>query len=321
MQQRKKKRVHYAILIIWVCLMLHVPQLYARNQAAVHIWQGTNEHADVEMIPYLPATESNGMAVIICPGGSYFWLDCESEGEMVARWLNDAGIAAFLLKYRTAGVGAFITLSRTFVRGKQYPDMIRDVQRAIQLVRSNSDGYGIDPARIGVMGFSAGGHLALSSAMFSGTNYLAPLSITDTTSLRPDFVAAIYPVVTFSDKRYVHKRSLRGLLGERPKYRKALRDSLSIEQHVAGNCPPVFLVNCVDDPTVDYHNSILLDSVLTRKQVPHTYIQYQTGGHGFGANASKGTPESRQWKEAFLGWVGQLFDKESTDIIRYATSE
>lgn len=119
----------------------------------------------------------------------------------------------------------------------------------------------------------------------------------------------------------MHKRSLRGLLGERPRHRKALRDSLSIEQHVAGNCPPVFLVNCVDDPTVGYHNSILLDSVLTRKQVPHTYIQYQTGGHGFGANASKGTTESRQWKEAFLGWVGQLFDKESTGIIRYATSE
>ena len=82
-----------------------------------------------------------------------------------------------------------------------------------------------------------------------------------------------------------------------------LRDSLSLEQHVPSDCPPVFLVNCKDDPVVDYRNSVLLDSALQARHVPHVYLQYQTGGHGFGASDAKGTPECRQWRQAFLEWI------------------
>jgi acetyl esterase/lipase len=85
-----------------------------------------------------------------------------------------------------------------------------------------------------------------------------------------------------------------------------MRDSLSIERHITSSCPPVFLVNCMDDPVVKYQNSELLDSALTANNVPHTYIQYRTGGHGFGASETKGTDESRQWKKAFLQWISNL---------------
>ncbi|MBQ5423744.1 MAG: alpha/beta hydrolase, partial [Bacteroidales bacterium] len=102
---------------------------------------------------------------------------------------------------------------------------------------------------------------------------------------------------------YVHKRSRRALLSERRQNDQVMRDSLSLELHVPADCPPVFLVNCVDDPIVEYHNSMLLDSALTAKNIKHKYIQYKTGGHGFGASDEKGTEESRAWRNEFLKWL------------------
>ena len=119
---------------------------------------------------------------------------------------------------------------------------------------------------------------------------------------RPAFVASIYPVVTMAEP-YVHKRSRRGLLGEARAHNQSLCDKMSLERNVPADCPPVFIVNCLDDPIVDYHNAILLDSALTAKQVNHRYVQFQTGGHGFGVSEEKGTPECRQWKAMFLEWI------------------
>jgi len=119
------------------------------------------------------------------------------------------------------------------------------------------------------------------------------------------FIAAIYPVVSMSHP-VSHKRSRRALLGEYRKYSRRMRDSLSIEKHVPRECPPVFLVNCKDDPVVKYRNSELLDSALTAQGISHRYIQYSTGGHGFGASATKGTAECRAWKEEFLRWLDPL---------------
>ena len=103
----------------------------------------------------------------------------------------------------------------------------------------------------------------------------------------------------------VHKRSRRGLLGDSRIYNKKLREQLSLEKHVPADCPPIFLVNCKDDPIVDYRNSVLLDSALTAMHVPHEYILYNTGGHGFGASDVKGTEESRGWRDRFLNWIKQ----------------
>ena len=245
--------------------------------------------------PYLADSASNtGMAIVVCPGGSYSWLDMKVEGIGVAEWLQSQGINAFVLRYHVANVSAYMFGYRVLGIGNKYPKMLTDVEDALQYVYQHADSFGIDTTRIGVMGFSAGGHLTMMSTTHNRTTY------------RPSFVCPIYLVVTFSDKRYVHKRSRRGALGVWRQWNTTLQDSLSIERHISPDCPPVFLVNCVDDPVVKYQNSELLDSALTANSVPHRYIQYQTGGHGFGASTVKGTDESRQWKNEFLQWISNL---------------
>ncbi|MDE6526143.1 MAG: alpha/beta hydrolase, partial [Muribaculaceae bacterium] len=179
---------------------------------AINIWEGTACKAKVKLTPYL-AEGCGNTAVIVCPGGSYFWLDKKTEGVGVARWLQANGISAFVLEYRVGGVPGFITHYRLMTRGNRYPDMLQDVQRSIQLVRENSEAYGIAPDRLGVMGFSAGGHLTAMSGIFFDTDVLASTGVSPQVSLKPDFIAPIYPVVSLVD-RSTHKRSRRGLLGE-----------------------------------------------------------------------------------------------------------
>ncbi len=277
-----------------LCITIMIAVMAAAVAAAqkpFNIWQGTSCHHNVELTPYI-APGSGNAAVIVCPGGSYLWHDMQSEGRLVAEWLRQNGISAFVLRYRVAGSMAFITRYRYILRGTRYPDALHDLQQALACVRNRAQEWGIAPSRVGAMGFSAGGHLVMSAAE------LLPAAC------RPAFVAPIYPVVTMTEK-CVHKRSRRALLGDSRKRNKRLCDSLSLEKHVPADCPPVFLVNCKDDPIVKYHNSELLDSALTAQGVPHLYIQYATGGHGFGANNTKGTPECRQWKGEFLKWLGK----------------
>ena len=269
-------------------------------------WAKQDKRAtDVIITPYLAEDRANSPSVIICPGGSYCWLDVKGEGIEVAEWLQSQGVSAFLLQYRTAGFGAYLTRYRYVARGNRHPDMICDVQRAIRYVRENADSLGIDADKLGVIGFSAGGHLAMCSACFSDTDYTDLQEGPSKVSLKPAFVGAIYPVVTLSGE-YAHKRSRRGLLGEWGKSRKKLRDSLSIEKHIPADCPPVFIVNCKDDPVVDWHNSVLLDEALTEAGIDHKYIQYQTGRHGFGVSEVYGTEESRPWKYSFMEWLNGL---------------
>lgn len=273
------------ITILIACLLAF------SSLSAVNIWDGVAHHPKVDMISYLASGEGN-VAIIVCPGGSYFWHDLETEGLEVAQWLQQNGISAFVLKYRTGGVMAFVTHYRHIWRGNRYPDPQDDLLQALRYVRDHAREYGIDPEKVGAMGFSAGGHLVMSAAEFFALDE------------RPAFVVSIYPVVTMSQD-CVHKRSRRGLLGDSRTNNQTLCDSLSLERHVPRDCPPVFLVNCKDDPIVDYRNSVLLDSALTAQAVPHVYIQFQTGGHGFGASDSKGTPESRQWKQSFFEWINK----------------
>jgi acetyl esterase/lipase len=142
--------------------------------------------------------------------------------------------------------------------------------------------------------------------MFFDSGVLQLAGVTPEVSLRPDFIAPIYPVVSLTD-RSVHKRSRRGLLGEGRAISREMKDSLSLEKHVRPDMPPVFLMNCVDDPIVKYRNSELLDSAMTAAGVEHRYVQYRTGGHGFGATASKTTEEAIAWKDEFLNWLRGIF--------------
>ena len=265
-------------------------------QETVYIWEGQNVHngKQVTLTPFLAENNPDGTSIIVCPGGSYYWLSEINEGEDVARWLNENGISAFVLLYRVAGVREFIWHYRRVFRGNQHPDMLNDAQRAIEYVKEHSEEYNIDPNRLGIMGFSAGGHLSMSTACFYNSE-----------ENRPAFAAPIYPVVTMNEP-YAHDRSRRALLGDRRCKNHTMRDSLSLERHIPNDCPPVFLVNCVDDDVVDYHNSVMLDSALTVKNINHKYVQYQTGGHGFGASETRGTEESRNWKNEFINWIQNL---------------
>lgn len=281
--------------------------LAAVAQAQIDIWDGVKGKPRVELTPYV-APEGSGVAVVVCPGGSYFWHDMKTEGDGVARWLQSQGITAFVLKYRTAQFPAYFTHYRLLFRGVRYPDAQDDLRQALSYIRTHAAAYGVDTTRLGAMGFSAGGHLVMSAAE------LFPVEE------RPKFVAPIYPVVTMRPP-YVHKRSRRALLGDSRTGNRQLRDSLSLELHVPTDCPPVFLVNCKDDPVVQYQNSLLLDSALTARAVSHVYLQYQTGGHGFGASDVKGSEECRQWRAAFLAWLRRMFpdtnlSNNDTEIIR-----
>ena len=279
-------------LLLWLLLLPLCVSAQADRPRRINIWQGTTVGKTVVMTSYLAEGKDNAV-VIVCPGGSYLWHDMGGEGKDVGEWLQRNGISAFVLRYRTAGVGAFLTPYRYVFRGNRYPDALNDLLRAMQYVKAHSAELGIDASHVAAMGFSAGGHLVMSAAE------LLPRE------QRPWFVVPVYPVVTMTEA-CVHRRSRRALLGDSRLRSRQLRDLLSLERHVPADCPPVFLVNCKDDPVVDCRNSELLDSALTRQQVPHRYIQYQTGGHGFGASDHKGTAECRQWKEEFMAWFRRL---------------
>lgn len=279
-------------LLLWPLLLPLCVSAQADRPRRINIWQGTTVGKTVVMTSYLAEGKGNAV-VIVCPGGSYLWHDMGGEGKDVGEWLQRNGISAFVLHYRTAGVGAFLTPYRYVFRGNRYPDALNDLLRAMQYVKAHSAELGVDASRVAAMGFSAGGHLVMSAAE------LLPRE------QRPWFVVPVYPVVTMTEA-CVHRRSRRALLGDSRLRSRQLRDLLSLERHVPADCPPVFLVNCKDDPVVDCRNSELLDSALTRQQVPHRYIQYQTGGHGFGASDHKGTAECRQWKEEFMAWFRRL---------------
>lgn len=248
----------------------------------------------LKLTAYIPKVNPTGTGVIICPGGSYFWLGTDVEGRQVAQWLNDNGIAAFVLEYSHGGWASFV--SHIHMKNRMYPSGYNDLCAAIDSVRLNADDYGIRSGRIGCMGFSAGGHLVMNVAEQTAAKKNGMF-----------FVAPIYPVVSMSHE-CTHKRSRRGLLGEAPSH--AMMDSLSLEKKVPKDCPPVFLVNCDDDPIVPSYNSVLLDSALTVNHVPHQYEHYRTGGHGFGVSEKRTSSEAIQWKSRFLEWLNRLIKND-----------
>lgn len=244
--------------------------------------------------PYLAdSTNNTRIGIVVCPGGSYSWLDMAVEGVGVAEWLQSQGINAYVLRYRVPTIST-VTALRVLGCGWHWPAPLEDVEDALKYVYEHAEADGVDTAMIGTMGFSAGGHLTMSSFLYNRTPY------------RPKFLCPIYPVVTMSDPELTHRRSRRGVFGWYGQFNKEKQNMLSLEKNIPADCPPVFLVNCVDDPIVKYRNSELLDSALTTIGIEHKYIQYQTGGHGFGASETKGTDECHQWKNEFIQWILNL---------------
>jgi acetyl esterase/lipase len=235
---------------------------------------------------FLPSKEkANGTAVIICPGGGY-WINAIShEGTDVAKKFNEWGVAALVLKYR-------IPNEATMINKEIGP--LQDAQRAIQLVRERSQEWKINPDRIGIMGFSAGGHLASTA----GTHFNKAVIENPTgISLRPDFMVLIYPVISFQDA-VGHSGSRNQLIGTNPAKEKI--EWYSNEMQVSTDTPPAFLVHASDDDAVKSENSIVFYQALRKKNIPVELHIYQKGGHGFGM---KNPTTSDSWMDRLQSWM------------------
>jgi acetyl esterase/lipase len=232
----------------------------------------------------IPEQKASAAAFVVCPGGAYQHLS-PREGPPVARWLNTLGINAFVLKYRI---------------GPKYhhPVEMEDVQRAIRLVRARASDWHIDPKRIGIIGFSAGGHLASTAAThFDDGNPAAPDAV-DRVSCRPDLVILMYPVITMMDP-YVHATSRLNLLGEKPD--PALIVLLSNERHVTPDTPPCFIVHTADDRTVPVQNSLMFALALRDNKVPVELHIFEHGPHGFALGGND--PILSTWPTLAARWL------------------
>ncbi|MGD0573711.1 MAG: alpha/beta hydrolase [Sedimentisphaerales bacterium] len=238
---------------------------------------------------YLPAKEkAAGSAVVIFPGGGYQMVAIDHEGRQVARWLNELGIAAFVVDYRHRG------------RGYGHPAPIQDAQRAIRTVRSRSAEFGIEPNKIGVIGFSAGGHLASTAGTHFNEKFYDPVDANDGASARPDFMILIYPVISMGPLSHSGSRS--ALLGRNVS--QELADKFSNEKQVDSNTPPTFLVHATDDKTVPAENSISFYLACKKAHVPAEIHIWQKGEHGFGLGKT-GTPVSR-WPALCADWMNNM---------------
>ena len=224
-------------------------------------------------------------AVIICPGGGYALLSNDSEGDKVAVWLNSIGVSAFVLKYR---------LPSDVIMKDKTIGPLQDAQEAIRKVRRNAEKWNLDASKIGILGFSAGGHLASTLAThYNDTLY----KTTENISARPDFSILIYPVISMDDK-ITHKGSKENLLGKNPSDELIAR--FSNEKQVDSNTPTTFLVHATDDKSVVVENSINYYLALKRNNVPAEMHIYETGGHGFGLGEG-GT--NKNWPLACEKWM------------------
>jgi acetyl esterase/lipase len=223
-------------------------------------------------------------AVIICPGGGYEYLSFTREGHQYAQWLSSLGITAFVLKSRLSDYG--------------HPAPLQDVLRAVRLVRSQAAQYNVAPDRIGVMGSSAGGHLAASAATLFNHPAGRTGAALDSVSARPDFAMLMYPVITMESPT-AHAGSRKALLGDTPA--PELVQLMSLEKQVTPATPPTLLIHSQDDGTVPPDNSILYFQALTRARVPAEMMMFEHGGHGMAMRPGNGSASN--WVRRAEDWL------------------
>ena len=283
--------------IVTLLFLFMAAQSTTRSQERIYLYPSAQEvmikgfDTTAPFMDYYPSAnpKPGKTAVLICPGGGYAHLAWEKEGVLPARFFNENGIDAFVLRYR---------LNNAKQEGHRYPDQYTDVTTAIRIIRLNAAGWKIDPAKTGVMGFSAGGHLASTAAtlLLKGKPDAAnPLERIDT---RPDFAILIYPVITM-DTIFAHRGSRNLLLGNNPE--TSLVNQLSTEKRVSPETPPVFLVHADDDKSVVPLNSLLFYEALKKNKVPASLFIYDHGAHGFGMAPSD--PVLNQWPGQCLKWM------------------
>jgi acetyl esterase/lipase len=242
---------------------------------------------------YLPSKQSaTGQAIVICPGGGYGILAYDWEGTDIAKWLNSKGIAAIVLKYRLPN-------SKSNIVPQLSP--LLDAQRALRTVRANAQKWNIKSNQIGIMGFSAGGHLASTAGThFDNGNTNAADSVDRLTS-RPDFMILMYPVISMS-KTHMHQGSRNNLIGSNPD--SALAKYYSNDLQVTKETPPTFIVHSTDDAGVPVENSLSFYQALKTNKIPAEMHIYPYGGHGFGLAVGKGYLHT--WTERCIDWLISL---------------
>jgi acetyl esterase/lipase len=259
------------------------------------LWEGDapgalgKEAKDIPTLtPYFaPAAKATGSSFVICPGGGYGHL-APHEGFHYALWLNEQGIAGFVLKYRL-GSG-----------GYRHPAMMRDVQRAIRYIRANAVKWGLDPNRIGVMGSSAGGHLASTALTHFDAGDPGAADPVDRVSSRPNLGILCYPVITMGPD--THDGTKRNLLGENPD--PNLVELLSNERQVGNDTPPAFMFHTFEDATVKVENTTEFAAALRRHGVPFALHIYTKGAHGMGLGSAQWDPGSRHiWTQECTLWL------------------
>lgn len=239
---------------------------------------------------FLPSKRSvTGKAVIICPGGGYGVLAYDWEGTETAKWFNSKGIAAFVLKYRLPN-------SKSIQVSHEAP--LQDAQRAIRLVRSQAEKWDVNPNKIGIIGFSAGGHLASTlGTQFDKKNSFEE-TVIESISARPDFMMLVYPVVTMKTD-YTHKGSRTNLLGKKPD--EFLINQYSNELQVTKNTPPTFIIHSTDDSAVPVENSLNLYKALKDHKIMTEMHIYPGGGHGYSLAVGKGYLQT--WPDRLYDWL------------------
>ena len=265
-----------------------------RHLDPVYLWDGPAPHATgmdesdrPRITGVLPEARSPTAAIVVCPGGGYC-RRAPHEGLPVAKWLAGLGLAAFVLDYR--------------VRPYRHPVPLTDALRAIRMVRARADEWNVDAGRVGILGFSAGGHLAVSAATLFADADAGPASDdpVDRQPSRPDALIACYAVVTFGEHR--HHGSMVSLLGDEPD--PELRQRLSLENAVSDRTPPTFIWQTADDGAVPVENALLLAGALRTCGVPLELHVYPHGAHGIGL--SKDWRVGRLWSAACAEWLDQL---------------
>jgi acetyl esterase/lipase len=236
-------------------------------------------------------SRSNGHALLVVPGGAYWFISSGNEGVEAARRMNELGFTVFVLTYRLPGEG--------WQRRSDVP--LQDAQRAMRVIRANATRFGIKPEKLSVLGFSAGGHLAATLATQHSEGAYTAVDAADRLSARPLAAGLVYPVVTM-ERPWTHEQSRSLLLGDHPSAAEVQRRSA--EQHVGADTPPMFMVHCCDDEAVPIENSLRLMDAMRAARRPVEAHLFQEGGHGFGVGHPN-TP-SEHWTAVFSSWVSRV---------------
>lgn len=277
---------------IFLTIVIAVFMSLVNAQTPIRLWEGDAPNANGKeaidiptLTPFLaPKDKATGAAIVVLPGGGYRNLSDVKEGSAVAEYLNSIGISAFVLKYRL---------------GPKYgqPNQLLDASRAMRMVRGRAAQWGIDANRIGILGFSAGGHLASTMATHFESGNPSATEELEKVSSRPDLQILIYPVITMGE--FTHKGSKQNLLGDNPS--EELIKKYSNELQITKETPAAFIVHGLDDKTVPVENSLQYVQSLRKNGVPFEFHLYEHGPHGFGLGGTD--PILSTWKDRLTAWL------------------